>query len=717
MLRLVSQGKRDMKKRTRTRSVGLIVAAFMLIPLPAAFAEHEPLDEPVISAPQPSDPALEAVVYNMIFPIQGGATYTNNFGDCRGGPGCPRTHEGIDILQPKMTPVLAVASGTVGWMHNTQGGNCCAFELNHDDGWESWYIHLNNDTPGTDDGQGWGFAPGVEPGASITAGQLIGWVGDSGNAEGAPPHLHFELHRPGGAVTNPYDSLNAATVLQAPLGTGNPRGCDFDNDGYDDLAIGTPGEDISSNTKVDAGAVTVLYGTSSGLTATGVQYFTQSTAGVDSGAKDNEEFGYATACGDVNNDGFDDLVVGVPGEAIGGDADAGAVNLIFGSQNGLAASGSNFWHQDRSGVGSQAEVGDRFGESLAVGDFDNDGFADVAVGVPGEKIVGQADAGMVTVLYGSSAGFDGTSLALHENATGISGSSEAGDSFGTGLAAGDFDNDNFDDLAIGIHGEDSSVTDDSGAIVVVYGTGSGLSTANEQRFTQNFSGIEGDREDGEMFGFALTSGDFDGDNNMDLAIGVPGDRVGSTVAGGVNVMYGSGSGLTASGDQLFQQGVGGVLGNSDAGDLFGYAVTFGDFDGDGNHDIGIGIPGEQVSGAAQAGSVAVIYGSASGLTAEGDDVWSQDTFGIKGAAQTNDMFGQRLASGDFAASGVSDLVVGVPLEDIGADTDAGSAQVIVGRPGGGLDDVGDQHWDQNDPGVPGGAEPGDNFGHIAAAVA
>jgi putative cell wall-binding protein len=113
-------------------------------------------------------------------------------------------------MAAKMVPVVAAQSGTVGWMHDERGGNCCAMALRHDDGWESWYIHLNNDTPGTDDGLGWGFAPGIEHGVHVTKGQLIGYVGDSGNAEWTGSHLHFELHDPSGAPVNPYPHLVAA---------------------------------------------------------------------------------------------------------------------------------------------------------------------------------------------------------------------------------------------------------------------------------------------------------------------------------------------------------------------------------------------------------------------------------------------------------------------------------------------------------------------------
>ncbi|MEA2001607.1 MAG: M23 family metallopeptidase [Actinomycetota bacterium] len=150
----------------------------------------------------------------MYFPVLGENHYSDTFGDPRSGG---RVHHGVDIMSAKMTPIVAVADGTVGWIDNTVGGDCCAMSLRHDDGWESWYIHLNNDTPGTDDGQGYGFAEGIEAGVHVFAGQLIGWVGDSGNAEWTGSHLHFELHEPGGTVVNPTPHVDAAIVIEDPL--------------------------------------------------------------------------------------------------------------------------------------------------------------------------------------------------------------------------------------------------------------------------------------------------------------------------------------------------------------------------------------------------------------------------------------------------------------------------------------------------------------------
>ncbi len=154
-------------------------------------------------------PASADEVYPIHFPLDGDFPFGDNYGAPRGGE---RTHIGIDIMVPKMTPVIAAADGTVGWVSAT----CCALQLEHTDGYESWYIHLNNDTPGTDDGQGWGIAPGVVSGANVTAGQIIGWAGDSGNAEAVGSHLHFELHSPTGPF-NPYQSLIAATTVDPAI--------------------------------------------------------------------------------------------------------------------------------------------------------------------------------------------------------------------------------------------------------------------------------------------------------------------------------------------------------------------------------------------------------------------------------------------------------------------------------------------------------------------
>jgi len=126
-----------------------------------------------------------------------------------------RTHRGNDVFSPKMTPVVAVADGFVTRMAESERAGF-SIRLRHADGWETFYLHLNNDTPGTDDNRGGteqAFAAGVEDGDFVAAGTVIGYVGDSGNAEPTPPHTHFELHRNGVAL-NPYLYLRSAWLRQ-----------------------------------------------------------------------------------------------------------------------------------------------------------------------------------------------------------------------------------------------------------------------------------------------------------------------------------------------------------------------------------------------------------------------------------------------------------------------------------------------------------------------
>lgn len=143
----------------------------------------------------------------LVFPLAGEALLTDSFGDPRPGR---RLHKGVDIMAPKMTPVVAAVAGTVTRMQKEVGGDCCALVLRHDGGWTTRYLHLNNDTVGTDDGRGYGIAPGIRVGSRVEAGRVIGWVGDSGNAETTSPHLHFELRDPDRRAVDPYAGLLSA---------------------------------------------------------------------------------------------------------------------------------------------------------------------------------------------------------------------------------------------------------------------------------------------------------------------------------------------------------------------------------------------------------------------------------------------------------------------------------------------------------------------------
>lgn len=157
------------------------------------------------------NPALAAgTVVPIIFPVLGSSSYTASFGAPRAG----HTHEGVDILASKMTPAVAVVGGRVDWLNDGSEGSSYYLLLRGDDGNDYFYVHLNNDTPGTDDGNGGparAYAAGLKNGDYVYPGQLIAYVGDSGNAEGTSPHLHFEIHLGGYRnPIDPYPSLQSA---------------------------------------------------------------------------------------------------------------------------------------------------------------------------------------------------------------------------------------------------------------------------------------------------------------------------------------------------------------------------------------------------------------------------------------------------------------------------------------------------------------------------
>ncbi|MFZ0013529.1 MAG: M23 family metallopeptidase [Acidimicrobiia bacterium] len=144
---------------------------------------------------------------SIVFPIVGRATYRDTYGADRDGGA--RRHNGTDIIADRGTPVVAVGDGVVERLGDGPLAGLYVV-IRHASGWRSVYVHLNNDSPGTDNGLTVGFGPGIEVGARVEAGTVIGYVGDSGNAEETTPHLHFELHQPDGYRANPYPALQAA---------------------------------------------------------------------------------------------------------------------------------------------------------------------------------------------------------------------------------------------------------------------------------------------------------------------------------------------------------------------------------------------------------------------------------------------------------------------------------------------------------------------------
>lgn len=524
-------------------------------------------------------------------------------------------------------------------------------------------------------------------------------------------------------------TLGLAGSVSATAAAPSIDDSDFNGDGYADLAVGIPLEDVGA--MADAGGIHVLYGAGSGLQADAPddQLWTQDASSSGDPSEIGDQFGFAVANGDFNGDGFSDLAVGVPLEDVGAVADAGAVTILYGSASGLQASApaGQHWTQDGAGVEDVAEDGDQFGSAVAAGDFNGDAFADLAVGIPLEDLGAIADAGTMAVLYGSGSGLQASAPAdqrWSQNSASVLDIAETGDQFGSAVAGADFNADGFADLVVGVRYEDAG-SRDTGTVNVIYGSLGGLQAVspNDQRWAQGKDGLLDTAEANDRFGYALAAGDFNGDGFHDLVVGVPYEDVGSdprvSNAGAVNIVYGSSTGLQADApdDQFWNQDTTGVIGLAEASDQFGYAVAAGDYDGDGFADLAAGVRKEDGGPETipQSGAVNILYGSASGIETAGDWHLDQDGTSVEDVAEEKDQLGSSVAIDDFNGDGFGDLAAGAILEEEGAAADSGAVHVLYGSAAGlQAQSPDDRLWSQEDLGMADPAEEGDQFGYAVA---
>ncbi|GGN75389.1 hypothetical protein GCM10011579_055430 [Streptomyces albiflavescens] len=432
-------------------------------------------------------------------------------------------------------------------------------------------------------------------------------------------------------TTGLLTALPATTAAAAPSHLVG----DFNGDGYQDAAAGTP--QASPGNTSWAGAVGIAYGSSTGIGRT--TSITQNTSGIPGTAEDNDFFGDALAVGDLNNDGYSDLAIGTPYEQVGDDVDGGTVVIVWGSSSGLSGATTL---KDPAATGH-----DRWGQSLAIGDFTGDGKADLAVGATGttQWIVkgGFTKAGATGSKVSFTTSFTATGGALRLTAGKINGdgktdlivgghkklSSEKyldrnflyyGTSsaptqklelpYGWQTATGDLNKDGFGDIVVG---QTENTTDGDwsfGTGVISYGSATGIAS----------------KADIPDFGTGRPSiGDINGDGYPDLAVGNPEDSSVTTVNGAVLVHYGSATGLGSP--VTYTQDTPGVPGSAERNDFFGTAVLLTDVTGDGKADLLAGADGENDGD----GLITFLKGSASGITTSGAANYGPSAFGISTA--------------------------------------------------------------------------------------
>ncbi|MFF4017699.1 VCBS repeat-containing protein [Streptomyces sp. NPDC001843] len=430
----------------------------------------------------------------------------------------------------------------------------------------------------------------------------------------------------------PFALALTALGTTAPIASASkqvaPVRDDFNGDGYADLAVGAPLGTVDGKSK--AGYVTVMYGGPHGISTSRRTVISRATAGIPGSPVKGQEFGLQLSKGDLDGDGYADLVVGdvsVSAKAV----------VVWGGPHGLSG-----------GTSVPAT-------NTQTGDFDGDGRLDLALFTaafsPGDDPLGTeavlwkgplkrtgtpaATSGMdpdlqyVDVHDGATGDVNGdgrADLALSEycgdgvhctqlylsTPAGLTRVTDAPDGAGT-VAFGDLNGDGYDDMVTGDHENEQ--------VQVAYGSATGLGARGTWRtYSQNTPGVPGATEEGDQFGRSVAVGDITGDGIDDVAVGVPGENQSE---GLVDVLRGSRGGLTGTGAQGFTQNTAGVPGSAEINDVFGATVQLLDINGNGHADLSAAAPNEDGGN----GAVWELRGGATGLTTDAALVFGPKSVG------------------------------------------------------------------------------------------
>ena len=444
-------------------------------------------------------------------------------------------------------------------------------------------------------------APRADPGGDSDAGESYVVFGKSSGFTAA-----IDLSTLNGTTGFRLDGIDADDLSGIEVSSAG----DVNGDSFADLIIGALDGDPGGDS--EAGESYVVFGKSSGFTAAVDLSTLNGTDGfrLDGIDADDHSGRAVSSAGDVNGDGFDDLIIGAFGGDPGGDSDAGESYVVFGKSSGFTAvvdlstlNGTNGFRLDG------LDAGDNSGHSVSsAGDVNGDGFDDVIIGA---RRADGGDQGESYVVFGKSSGFPtAVDLSTLNGTTGFRlDGIDAGDESGRSVSsAGDVNGDGFDDLIIGALYADPGGDSSAGESYVVFGKSSGFTAAIDLSTLNGTNGFRLDGIDaGDQSGVSVSSaGDVNADGFDDVIIGANG----GTPGGESYVVFGKSSSFTAAIDLSTLNGTTGFrLDGIDAGDQSGVSVSSaGDVNGDGFDDLIIGAESADPDGDSAAGESYVVFG-------------------------------------------------------------------------------------------------------------
>ena len=390
-----------------------------------------------------------------------------------------------------------------------------------------------------------------------------------------------------------------------------------------------------------------------------------------------DQFGSAiTNLGDLESDGVIDLAMGSPYDDDNG-TDKGAIWVLFMDSNGQVDLKQKI-ADSQGGFTGGLDDNDRFGSAVtAMGDLNNDGIPELAVGAPLDDD-GGTDRGAVWILYLNAAGNVISSQKISANSAGFSESLDDNDQFGNALAnIGDLNNDGINDLAVGVQQDDDGGSN-RGAVWILYLNADG-SVNNQQKISSTEGDFNGSLENGDQFGSAVANaGDLDGNGVTDLVVGANGDDDGGTDRGAIWLLYMNPDG-TVNTHQKISQTEGNFTGFLGSGDQFGNAIAnLGDLNNDGVNEFAVGALSSD-DGGVDRGAVWILFMKASGEVLSTSKL--SDTSGnFDGVLTDGNQFGSAIANiGDLDDNGVTDIAVGANLDDDGK-INAGASWILFMAP-------------------------------------